>query len=30
MEGLSKFSKGETTEVKVKRGKKTLKKQVTF
>lgn len=30
MEGLSKFSKGESTEVKVKRGKKTLKKKVTF
>ena len=30
MEGLSKFSKGDSTEVKVKRGKKTLKKQVTF
>jgi C-terminal processing protease CtpA/Prc len=30
MEGLSKFSKGETTTVKVKRGKKTVKKEVTF
>ena len=30
MEGLSKFSKGQSTEVKVKRGKKTLKKMVTF
>ncbi len=30
MEGLSKFSKGDSTEVKVKRGKKTLKKKVTF
>lgn len=30
MEGLSKFEKGQSTEVKVKRGKKTLKKKVTF
>ena len=30
MEGLSKFKKGDSTEVKVKRGKKTLKKEVTF
>ena len=30
MEGLGKFSKGDTTDVKVKRGKKTLKKKITF
>lgn len=30
MEGLSKFSKGDSTEVKVKRGKKTIKRKVTF
>lgn len=30
MEGLSKFEKGDTTTVKVKRGKKTVKKEVTF
>ncbi|HHM21899.1 MAG TPA: M28 family peptidase [Bacteroidetes bacterium] len=30
MEGLSKFKKGDSTEVKVKRGKKILKKKVTF
>jgi hypothetical protein len=30
MEGLSKYKKGDSTEVKVKRGKKTLKKKVTF
>ncbi|HFA51375.1 MAG TPA: M28 family peptidase [Bacteroidetes bacterium] len=30
MEGLSKFSKGDKAMVKVKRGKKTLKKEVTF
>lgn len=30
MEGLSKFNKGETTTVKVKRGKKTIESKVTF
>ncbi len=30
MEGLSKFSKGEKATVKVKRGKKTISKEVTF
>ena len=30
MEGLSKFSKGDKAEVKVKRGKKTIKREVTF
>ena len=30
MEGLSKFKTGETTKVKVKRGDKTIEKEVTF